>query len=344
MRKLIAVLAVLFNISTLSAQIEWNDSTSTTWEGDTVVSITPSTPTGKVTYINLSATELTLAGGSSMQLTATVNPDAAIKAVAWSIVDNSIATVSDNGIVNALKKGSTIVTATATDGTGITAQCFVTVTSDINHDIPITILDWGANEPWKSKYVYKDDVEQFYFDDPANDSQGRAWTMLDYDDSSWSELTGPMGMDIWYAPYNYSWSGEYNRHWLRRRFNVAFDVKDYVFTFECMHDDDIQVFVNGTMVIDDIDWTDERHVSFQIPSTCFRKGDNMLAVRLYQGWGGAYLDYTLFGIYDPESDIKEVRKQIQQLAEPIYDTFGRIVKHPHKGGIYIQGGRKCIIK
>lgn len=135
MRKLLTVLAVLFNIFTLSAQIEWNDSTSTPWGGDTDVTISPSTPTGKVTYINLSATELSLAGGSSIQLTATVNPDAAIKTVAWNVMDNGIATVSNNGIVTALKKGNTIVTATATDGTGITAQCLVTVTSDINPDI-----------------------------------------------------------------------------------------------------------------------------------------------------------------------------------------------------------------
>ena len=344
MRKLLTVFAVLFNIFTLSAQIEWNDSTSTPWGGDTDVTITPSTPTGKVTYINLSATELSLAGGSSIQLTATVNPDAAIKTVAWNVMDNSIATVSDNGIVTALKKGNTIVTATATDGTGITAQCLVTVTSDINLDIPITVLDWGANEPWKAKYVYRDNDEQFYYNDPANDSKGRAWTMFDYDDSSWSELTGPMGMDVWYAPYNYTWSGEYNRHWLRRRFNVAFDVKDYVFTFECMHDDDIQVFVNGTLVIDDIDWTDERHVSFQIPSACFRKDDNLLAIRLYQGWGGAYLDYTLFAKYDLENGIKEVNQQYQKIAEPTYDIFGRIVKHPCKGVLYIQGGRKYLSK
>lgn len=52
MKNLIAVLAVLFNIFSLSAQIELTDSTSNDWEGGIDVTITP-TPTGKfkLTYI-----------------------------------------------------------------------------------------------------------------------------------------------------------------------------------------------------------------------------------------------------------------------------------------------------
>ena len=125
MRYLFALLAVVLNIGVLSAQ-EVTDSTSTGWEGGTDIGVTPDKPTGKVTSIALSQNRLLLSGGQTAQLVAKVNADAANKSVKWSVADNSIATVSANGLVTAVTTGQTVVTATSVDG-GLTAQCLVTV-------------------------------------------------------------------------------------------------------------------------------------------------------------------------------------------------------------------------
>ena len=125
MRYLFALLAVLLNIGVISAQ-EVTDSTSTGWEGGTDIGVTPGKPTGKVTSLSLSQNRLLLAGGQTAQLVAIVNADAANKSVTWSVADNSIVTVSANGLVTAVTTGQTVVTATSVDG-GLTAQCLVTV-------------------------------------------------------------------------------------------------------------------------------------------------------------------------------------------------------------------------
>lgn len=126
MKYLLSLLAILLNIGIASAQIEVTDSTSTDWGGGTDIEVTPGKPTGKVTSLSLSQNRLLLSGGQTAQLVATVNADAANKSVTWSVTDNSIATVSANGLVTAVTTGQTVVTATSVDG-GLTAQCLVTV-------------------------------------------------------------------------------------------------------------------------------------------------------------------------------------------------------------------------
>ena len=126
MKYLLSLLAILLNIGIASAQIEVTDSSSTGWGGGTNVDVTPGKPTGKVTSLSLSKNRLLLSGGQTAQLVATVNADAANKSVKWSVTDNSIATVSANGLVTAVTAGQTVVTATSVDG-GLTAQCLVTV-------------------------------------------------------------------------------------------------------------------------------------------------------------------------------------------------------------------------
>ena len=107
MRYLFALLAVVLNIGVLSAQ-EVTDSTSTGWEGGTDIGVTPDKPTGKVTSIALSQNRLLLSGGQTAQLVAKVNADAANKSVKWSVADNSIVTVSANGLVTAVTAGQTV--------------------------------------------------------------------------------------------------------------------------------------------------------------------------------------------------------------------------------------------
>jgi hypothetical protein len=69
----------------------------------------------------------TLLEGASLPLTATVQPDNATnKKVTWTSSSTATATVSDNGLVTALKAGMTTITVTTVDG-GKTASVAVTV-------------------------------------------------------------------------------------------------------------------------------------------------------------------------------------------------------------------------
>ena len=65
----------------------------------------------------------------SVTLTATVKPDNATnKTVTWSSEEESVATVDNNGKVTAIAKGTAKITCTANDGSGVAAECAVTVT------------------------------------------------------------------------------------------------------------------------------------------------------------------------------------------------------------------------
>ena len=68
--------------------------------------------------------------GNSSKITATVAPsNATNNSVKWVSSSPDVATVDDNGNVTALKAGSTTITCTAVDGSGVSATCPVTVTT-----------------------------------------------------------------------------------------------------------------------------------------------------------------------------------------------------------------------
>lgn len=80
----------------------------------------------KATDITLNSTSVSLKVGESKQLKATVLPNAASQSVTWSSDNTDVVKVED-GNVTALSKGTANVTATTTDGTGLSATCKVTV-------------------------------------------------------------------------------------------------------------------------------------------------------------------------------------------------------------------------
>lgn len=68
--------------------------------------------------------------GNSSKITATVVPsNATNNSVKWVSSSPDVATVDENGNVTAIKAGSTTVTCTAVDGSGVSATCHVTVTA-----------------------------------------------------------------------------------------------------------------------------------------------------------------------------------------------------------------------
>ena len=79
-----------------------------------------------VTGITVAPTTATLsiAGGDTQQLTATLSPSGATGTIAWTSSDDTIATVSNAGLVTPVAVGTATITATCE---GFTATCAVTV-------------------------------------------------------------------------------------------------------------------------------------------------------------------------------------------------------------------------
>ena len=98
--------------------------------------IKTSEPAVPVSEITLSQTQVNLDPGETLALSAVVAPsNATNQTLNWTSSNETVAIVSATGEVTALKGGSAIITAAATDGSGITAACTVKIiTGDINKD------------------------------------------------------------------------------------------------------------------------------------------------------------------------------------------------------------------
>ena len=91
---------------------------------------TVTTETVPVDSITLNKTSTSISVGNSEKLIATVTPNNATdKTLNWASSDTSVATVAPDGTVTAVKAGKATITVTATDGSNVSANCEVTVTS-----------------------------------------------------------------------------------------------------------------------------------------------------------------------------------------------------------------------
>lgn len=82
--------------------------------------------------------QITIAGGEivpvdgTISLTANISPtNAGNKSVSWSIDPSTVATINSQGVVKGIKAGTATVTATATDGSGVSATCSIRVVKQI---------------------------------------------------------------------------------------------------------------------------------------------------------------------------------------------------------------------
>lgn len=122
----------------------------------------------KVSSITLNQTSLTMTSkGQTASLTATVNPgNAANKSITWSSSNSSVTTVSANGTVTAVANGTADITATAADGSGVSAKCSVTVRVPDNISETITLAGGKSKKigPTSSKCPNIQDFSKVTFE------------------------------------------------------------------------------------------------------------------------------------------------------------------------------------
>ncbi len=102
--------------------------TATAKDGSGVKAACKITVKQPVTKITLNKTSASILKGKTVTLKATAAPSTANdKSVKWTTSNKKVATVTANGVVKGLAKGTATITATAKDGSGVKATCKVTV-------------------------------------------------------------------------------------------------------------------------------------------------------------------------------------------------------------------------
>ena len=107
----------------------------------------PNTDLTKVQKITMDKSDSELYVGQSLQLSAVVTPESAInKAVEWSSNNHEVLTVDQYGKVTAHAPGEATITATATDGSGVSASCHVTVSPVLVESLTLSPDSWSGIE------------------------------------------------------------------------------------------------------------------------------------------------------------------------------------------------------
>lgn len=132
---LIAVVAAVIVLITVSLNASKNTSASAAPTPPATVSsaapVTTPTPTPSVTSLTITflgskRTEFAAKVGDEVPLSTTIYPAGGDQTVTWSSKDESIATVSDKGVVTGVGKGTTTITA---ECGGVKADCTVYITA-----------------------------------------------------------------------------------------------------------------------------------------------------------------------------------------------------------------------
>ena len=138
-------------------------------------------------------------------------------------------------------------------------------------------------------------------------SAPQGWNIAGFNDSHWLNL--PLGTanpghtdgPRYQLRYNSFWFDEYNCYWMRFPLILTEIASDATFTFNCVHDDNMVIYVNGQEVINKEGWCEtpygstfaNTHESYSIPASAFHRGKNVIAVYMQQNFGGAYFDCEL---------------------------------------------------
>ena len=138
-----------------------------------------------VTGVSLNQSSINLNVGDTETLTASVAPVGAYPNVVWSSSDEAVATVSANGVVTAVAKGSAIITA-KTISEGFTAICTITVDRQyVDLALPSGIMwatcNMGADNP--------EDAGSFFAWGETESKTEFSWSTYNYCNGSETAIT-----------------------------------------------------------------------------------------------------------------------------------------------------------
>lgn len=119
---------------------------------------------GSSDTLSITPNTLEVKAGETYQLKAEINP-AISPILEWSSSDNTIATVSDDGMVTALKSGEVTIQVVSSDGKS-KAECSVTVTGTIAQE------DYNEYDVQKDVYLKYTTAENEYLQIPCEPLQG----------------------------------------------------------------------------------------------------------------------------------------------------------------------------
>ena len=109
----------------------------------------------RVTGVKLNKTKAKLKIGKTLKLAAVVSPaNATDKGVTWSSSNKKAATVTNTGVVKAVKPGKSVITVTTRDGKKL-AKCVVSVPYSAAKSLKVSMNGLAANQKTSKIYIVK---------------------------------------------------------------------------------------------------------------------------------------------------------------------------------------------
>ncbi|HBG42591.1 MAG TPA: glutaminase [Porphyromonadaceae bacterium] len=171
------------------------------------------------------------------------------------------------------------------------------------------VLPTANEEKWEGAYTLQQ---------PKNDS----WLSLDFNDSDWTKGQAAFGTD---NEPNLATSWNTKDIWVRRTFDLPEDLQDKTIFLKYSHDDNFELYINGTKVIDTgYAWKYNalEELSDEIKAT-LKKGKNVIAAHCHNRTGGGHVD---FGLFEKETNKEAftqpaVQKSANVLPTQTFYTF-----------------------
>lgn len=199
------------------------------------------------------------------------------------------------------------------------------------------ILPNGQKSPYTVSAVHTDGVGQFlgdYADESGWDNAG-----YEEDPDEWFTLTMPIGgsdgSDGYNngaddgAKYNTAWHGKDNTFWIRRPFNLDAVLDDTKYELQLLHDDNIEIYVNGYLVHEHNGWTNGTGwEKYPLDHEWLNEGENVIALQIEQNFGGCYLDFALLAIHP------ELKEDIYEEGDATADAILPAFKYGGRYGAY----------
>lgn len=148
----------------------------------------------------------------------------------------------------------------------------------------------------------------FFFALNDADSPADNWYAVDFDDSNWGTIEGPISTSGGISYYATLWKSNYATYWVRRHFNAE-DIDEYsIINLYIRHDDKCVIYLNGKMIYDSttISYTNLITVAMTDEMrSAMVEGDNVLAIKVIDGGGQAFMDvgitaYTAQPLINPD--------------------------------------------